>query len=188
MMHLKDIIYKSINSIITYYYNIINYFLFIKSNNIPLLLKIYIFYYLNYELENIIEKQFINIELNINNISRNIILENKNIKELTNDIKNITYNKEIFNTNNIIVLRKIPILDIYYENNNEKISIKKLFDKFIDNNLDFKNNTIYNILELNNINNIKIIKVTYLKNFKKITKEFNLDNKLTHINQVYTYE
>ncbi len=52
---MKDIIYKSINNIITYYYNIINYFLFIKSNNIPLLLKIYIFYYLNYEFTNLIE-------------------------------------------------------------------------------------------------------------------------------------
>ncbi len=194
---MKDIIYKSINNIITYYYNIINYFLFIKSNNIPLLLKIYIFYYLNYEFTNLIEKQFINIELNINNISRNIILENKNIKELTNDIKNIIDNKEIFNTNNIFVLRKIPVLDIYYENENLNnmnntststlISIKKNIEKYIDNNNDFKLNTIKNILEMEKIKNVDKIKVSYLNKFKKVIKEYNLNDFDLHISQIYNY-
>lgn len=112
--------------------------------------------------------------------SRKIILENKNLRETMEIIKN-----ETFDVNELIMTKKYIVTDIVLTNGDETVSIKKELDEYADNNKKYESHTVKNILLVKNIQipDGAKIEVRYLQFINKRKKQ--IDDMNTHIADVY---
>ncbi len=114
-----------------------------------------------------------------NNITRNIFLKNYSMSKLMTDLNYET----LFDQNQLIMMKKIIIIDISLESNDSNfnnISLKETISKYSDKDKNFEENKLKNVLVNENINYEKYnkIKITSLKLIRKETKELNLEENL----------
>ena len=173
-----------------------------NNNIIIIYLKLYFFYFLNYlinimpnkirlfledKFNNYDNNKLIKIKFSNGKVNRNIIYKEINSYKLSKNIKlNYSY-KNFFDQNELIMLHKIVILDIFYKDDtNNKISIKNIIENYADKNKLYDDNTIKNIFLLENINKNKIY-TTYLQGILRREKEFDLKISDYHITELYNF-
>jgi hypothetical protein len=118
-------------------------------------------------------------------IKRNIIYKNIKLYNIVSNIMkiNIEY-PNLFNENEIVLVKKVPVLDVYYMDNMEKVSIKHIITKYADKNKNHTHNSLKNIFDIENINTNKIY-VTFLKLIKKIEKEYDMSETDYHVSDIF---
>lgn len=114
-----------------------------------------------------------------NNITRNIFLKNYSMSKIITDINYDT----LFDQNQLIMMKKIIIIDISLESNDSNysnISLKEIISKYSDKDKNFEENKLKNVLINENINYEKYnkIKITSLKLIRKEIKELDLNENL----------
>lgn len=171
-----------------------------KYEQTILFCKFYLSYYLyNYGLYNYMASYFkqltkhhnlIKIQLTNGYIQRHIIFRNIRFDNLITKVYDLVNNKhcELYNENELLMMNKIPVMDIYYkDNNNNKISIKNILNKYADKSNLYNDNTIKNIFSIENINNHdNKLYSSFLIKFKKVDKAFDLDDD-HHVSYVYLF-
>lgn len=150
-------------------------------NFIPILVKLYLQnYFNNYDNNELIKIQFSNGKIN-----RNIIYKNISSYCLSKKIKSKYYEDKIFDPNEIIMMKKKIILDIFYKDDlDNKISIKNIIENYADRNKKYNQNNIKNIFFLENINKKKFY-VAYFQNIKRHEKEYDTDERDYHVSDIY---
>ena len=201
-------IYKFCNYILDIFYSYKSKILFIQDiktiqeNKKKTLIKLYFYYYLNYILTkmpirtklyfqsllyNLDNNQLIKVQFSNGKINRNIIYKNISSFSLSKKI-NINYNdSNLFNENEIIMMKKKIILDIFYkDSSNNKVSIKSIIENYADKSKKYQDNKLNNILQLENLN-INKIHATYLQGLRRQEKEFNLEERDLHVSEIYDF-
>jgi hypothetical protein len=136
----------------------------------------------NYDNNRLIKIQFSNGRIN-----RNIIYKNTSSYNLSKNIKTNYSDENLFNENEIMMIRRKIILDIFYKDNeNNKISIKNIIENYADRHKKYNENKIKNILLLENIDKNKIY-ITYLQGIKRLEKEYNLEERDYHVSDIYDF-
>jgi hypothetical protein len=201
-------IYKICNYCLDIYYNCKSKIFFIqdiKTNNENkkiTLLKLYFFYYFNFLLNyipirtrlylqntfnNYDNNRLIKIQFSNGKINRNIIYKNISSYNLSKNIKTNYSDENLFNENEIMMMKKKIVLDIFYKDNaNNKTSIKNLIENYADKNKKYNDNKIKNILLLENIDKNKIY-LTYLQGIRRQEKEYNLEEIDYHVSDIYDF-
>ncbi len=202
-------LYNTSNYILNFYYGIKSKIFFLSDikdiDNKNIYLRLYLYYYLNtfscylnneYKkyinnvCRNLLNKNNNLISLNYTNgkLNRTIVYKNITIENLIKDIRITRDSKDnLFNENEMMMMKKYIVTDIYYTNENEsKVSIKQILNKYSDKSKLMINNTVKNILELENIKTNKIY-VDFLIKIKKITKEWDLEKNDPHISEIYEF-
>jgi len=168
-----------------------------ETNKKELLIKFYFHYYLKF-LANLLpflkpsidNYELIKIRISNGKLNRNIIYKNTGLTGLVNRVKEINteHVHHIFNENELMMMKRFPVLDIYYKDeNSNKVSIKNIITEYADKSKFHRHNSINNILKLEKIriSNNKIY-VTYLKLIKKEDKEINIEDDY-HVSDLYDY-
>ena len=181
------------------------------NNNYNLFYKFYFFYYLNYlfsmspscvlRLINRITNYYNNchyklLKITVTNghIHRNLIYKNTKLYSIINYCNHFKDSfPEIFNSNETIMSKKLPVTDIYYfTNSGEKKSIRSIINKYADKNKYYENNSVKNILEIENVKLSEIkdkqINVTYMRLTSKKDKIYNLENDDYHVSDLFNLE
>ena len=92
----------------------------------------------------------------------------------------------LFDINDIILTKKYPLIDIYYIKNDTNISLHHIFQKYADKNKYFENNTLENIIEIENLDINTEISYKIMKIIKKITYTFDINsNKDKHVSELF---
>lgn len=156
-----------------------------------LMLKFYTLYYLKC-CSNLVTDSYhelVSIKLTNGHIDRTIIYKNISLHTLVNRVRElyIENSENIFDENEIIMMKRFPVLDIYYkDHNSEKVSVNDIILEYADKNKYYENNSIKNImnLEKKTIYNNKIY-VLYLKMIKRVEKEIDLNDLDYHVTDLY---
>ena len=201
-------IYKICNFFLDIYYKNKSKVFFIQdiktsnNNKKTTLFKLYMFYYFNFFINCMplfIKNRFNNLFNNFDNnsliklqftngrINRNIIYKNISSFNLSKNIKLNYSDQNFFNENELMMLRRHVVLDIFYRDiSNNKISIKNLISDYADKSKNFTENKIKNILILENIN-INRFYLTYLSGIKRLEREYNLELEDYHVSDIYEF-
>jgi len=192
ILYLK--LYYFANLILNKYYNFKSKIFFvndIKSKNENLFYQFYFIYYfsyfpfINYFINN---KTYDLIKICYTNgiLYRSSIYKNVNTRDFVTIIDGTINKKFLFDENEIMMMKKNLILDIFYKENNNNVSIKSLINNYADKNKNFINNTIKNIT---NIENIKIpdnkLYITSMKLIKKTTLELDITDNDIHVSDLF---
>ncbi len=153
------------------------------------LLPIFIYNYTKSIIDNLNDHHHTLIKIKITNgkLTRNLIFKNMKFHTLINHVKHIdVHQPKLFDENEMMMVKKVPVLDIYYKDQDEKVSIKSIISQYTDKSKNYLDHTIQNIMELEKISiNENKIFVTFLKIGKKIEKEYNLEETEYHISDIF---
>lgn len=174
------------------------------TNKKRLYIKFYLFYYLHVLSHyipyltnriNIITQNnntnhnLIKIKITNGKIHRNIIYKDTTLNNLINNVKNIHQQNShhIFNENEVMMVRRFPVLDIYYKDaSSNKVSIKDIINSYADKSKHYANNSINNILKLEKINiHDNKIYILYLKMIRREEKVLDLNDLDYHVSDIY---
>ncbi len=211
MQRYIEYFYNIGNFILGNYYNLKSKLFFVdnitdnkQTNTKYLLFKFYFFYYTlaffklfpifiyNYS-KNIIDSlnehhhSLIKIRITNGKLTRNLIFKNMKFHNLINHVRHIdVHQPQIFDPNELMIVKKVPVIDVYYKEDENKVSIKNIITHYSDKSKNYNDHTIKNILELEKITvkDNKIF-VTFLKIGRKIDKEYNLDENEYHISDIF---
>ena len=186
-----------VNVFFCYFYLIKHKIFFIsnfRTQQHNLIFMFYLFYYFNFITYFNYFNNLYNKNINLLKITyfngkhdRSIILQNNSIKDIVLIANNIYKYNFLHDENEISMMSKIIILDIYYiDNYNNKVSIKNLLNKYADKSKNIIQNSIHNILEIENIYSADINKIyiQYFK-FKKIEKEIDITYDNFHVTHFF---
>jgi len=136
-------------------------------------------------LINNVQYNLISFTITNGKIKRNIIYKNITLYNIVSNIMKINIeHPNLFDENEIVLVKKVPVLDVYYMDNIKKVSIKNIISTYADKNKNHTHNSIKNIFEIENINTNKIY-VTFLKLIKKIEKEYDMSDTDYHVSDIF---
>ena len=127
-------------------------------------------------------------------LKRNIIYKNIKLCTLINYCNHFEKSfPHIFNTNETIMSKKLPVTDIYYfTDSEEKKSVRHLINNYADKNKYYENNSIKNIFEIENIKlediKEKKIYVNYMRLVSKKEKVHELKENDYHVSELFDVE